>query len=267
MKTKPMTAVISGLVLLLPGGAWAIDFLIPGLEVSTLRFEVGSWVRYVSGTLAEGQADSSLVQIGVVGQEGDDLYWVEFVSETPGEGEASRIGVRFLISSEVVHASSRDEVLERVHRIIVQRGDRSPEEKTLDTLADRKLVPILERDEGESRDLGAETLTVGESSFLCRHLLVVTERVREIPLGQKTLIRSERVEAHTWISDQVPFWGLVRSSTVRRSEARTTGGRPFPGMGVRVTKEWARLLAFGDGLTPRIPLPEGTGDGAAGDGG
>lgn len=235
--------------------AHAVDFLIPGLEVGRLRFQVGSWVRYLSGTMAEGQSDTSIVLIGVVGSEGSDLYWVEFVSETPGMGPESRVGVRFLIDQSVIDAGSRDEVIEKVHRIIVQRGLRPPEEEALESLENEKLVPVFERSAGEDRLLEEETLPVGGSVVHCRHRLVVSEESKEIPLGKRTLERTERTEAHTWVSEQVPFWGLVKSSSLRRSEARTKGGQPFPGMGVKETRVWARLLDYGAGLEPTIPLP------------
>jgi hypothetical protein len=267
MSARVSSTILLALALAAPARGETLDFMVPGLRVDGLRFEVGSWARYVSGSEAEGVADSSLVTVAVVERGEGDLYWVEFLSRPlgvePGRDpfrapeEGKGLGVRFLISERAVDAATPEELWDHVHRVVIRRGSEPPRERAPEELEDEKLVPVMERvDGGETRELGVDTLTVDGRRLPCRHRVVVTETRKEIPLGRGTLTRSERVEAHTWISEAVPFWGLAESRVSTRSSATATGGRPFPGLGVKETLTWARLIGFGGDRGPTIPLPE-----------
>lgn len=154
----------------------------PSMPQGIFNPTVGSGAQYES-TAADGA--KSTIEFAVVGKEivnGKDAYWVEWTTTTGRMGE--------MVMKVLITPDSSNGVTTRT---IMQMGGRTPMEMPSQT-SRMGNQPSPKMDiRGESEDVGKETVTTPAGTFACEHY------------------RSKDGASDTWVSSQVPPFGMVKT--------------------------------------------------------
>jgi len=221
-----------GLILLItaalaPSGASAdVDFLVPGVSLRTVDLTPGTMVSYLVISEAHGIRDSSLVSLKVTAAGGTGAG-LEITSAAWPPGGDETVTVRLTLCEDASEFEDPADLYSCVSDVLVKSGADPFREPTREEIEDFDIGRLfLRRNEGlERKRLPAETVTVPAGTFECSVVEFSRSETRDVEMGGITAKRSESELSVLRTSDQIPFWGLVRSRVERTSGTSYPGGR------------------------------------------
>ena len=207
--------------------AAGIDFLVPGVSLESVSFNPGVRVRYLVTSEVEGAVDSSEVELAVLEcGAGGVLIEISSISN-PGTPE-DILTVRMRLDRRVTSISSADEFKECIRSIQVREGTDPFREPSEEEIADFEFERMfLKREENAlRRDIGTERIETAAGAFVCDVIELSRRDRRAVKLGGIDAERVEEEVSTVWLSDEVPFWGMVGSRVERRRETRLLSDSP-----------------------------------------
>ncbi len=227
----------------------ATPFLVPGVDPADMKFDVGSWCRYVVVDSGNGFLDSTGVYIAVTGKERvaeGQGYWVEIETRRLGNVAPDEELTRALIDPNIIHVAPGEPLKPYVHAIYIKRGNDPTEAAELDE------TQLYEPNSAEGAVV-TEGVRVGVADRVvtCTRRVKSDESTQTVPMGSTTLEKYRRDDFTVWTSPQVPLFGLAQCDIVRERRTATTPAIPgIPDPPAEVTRTTARLVAFGTGAEP-----------------
>ncbi len=214
-------------VLVHPEPAGGIDFLVPGVSLASVSFNPGARVRYLVTSEVRGSIDSSEVELAVLECHADGVLLEIFSTPVPKIEEES-VTVRMRLDRRVTVISSPAEFKECIREILIREGTEQFREPSEDEIAEYEFDRVfLRRDEDTvRRDLGTERIETAAGSFDCDIVELSRHDDRAVKLGGIDAQRVEEEVSTVWLSGEVPFWGMVRSTVERRRETRLIADSP-----------------------------------------
>jgi len=241
-----VAAVCAALVVcaIISAQVWGIDFLVPGIPLESLSLRPGARVSYLVTSRVFGVTDSSYVELRVLGHaQGTSL--LEILSSPYPRKKEGSLTVRFRLADRATSAKSAEEFRSCLGEIRVSEEGgtfRSPTQKELD---DIDIEGLFERpsDHAERKALGAARIATPSGTFLCEGAELSRKATKQVSLGGVQAEREEEVTSRVWLSRDVPFWGLVRSTVEKKSFTQTSLARSSTGS-PRVTVTESILLSY-----------------------
>ena len=220
-RTSVYCRVISVVILSLISSAAAASpeeagLIVPGINLREITFREGERVQYLVISEAYGITDSSLVTFSVFSRRGSEAG-IEIESAPIPVDSAETLVVRIVISGQALDPDCSDSDSLRFESVILKRGSEpfralNEEEKADIDISDYFFDPSLYR----KTSLPGDTLKTPAGSFFCESTKFTRSSRNEMDLGGNRAVRIEEVKAMLWRSEQVPFWGLVRSEVTSR---------------------------------------------------
>ncbi|MBU8921903.1 MAG: hypothetical protein KOO63_08790 [Bacteroidales bacterium] len=219
----------------LPAGD--IDFLIPGVSLETVSFEPGSSVQYLIISEAYGVLDTTMAGLGVIESE-KDSFLLEIVSSSWPVMSSETVAVRLWLSPDIISAGSAEDVRASIRSIIVRMGEDDFREPSAEEIEDFGLERLFLSFDGETerRELGEETVETPAGDYLCSLAEFYRSSDEMLDLGGVKAVRHEEETSRLLVSDDVPFWGLVRSRVETSSHTRLESSRRKPRPKVTITE-------------------------------
>ena len=239
-------------VLVHPEPAAGIDFLVPGVSLESLSFNPGARVRYLVTSEVRGSIDSSEVELAVLECHADEVL-LEIISTPVPKIEDEAVTVRMRLDRMVTSISSPAEFKECIREMLIREGTEQFREPSEDEIADYEFERVfLKRDETTvRRDLGTERIEIPAGVFTCDIVELSMRDQRAVKLGGIDAERVEEEVSTVWLSDEVPFWGMVKSTVERRRETRLLTGSPRAKLAPHTTVTASILVHYERGERPK----------------
>lgn len=202
-----------------------VDFLIPGVSLESLTFDAGARVTYLVVGEAYGTSDSSLVELAVI-DHSDGMAMIEISSSPFPETVEEKVAVRILLDVRVRSIRSPDTFYDYVKEIYVKEGVNTFREPTEEEIRDYDLETIFIKEAGDAERAvpGEEEVTTPAGTFRCTVNALSRSTVKPVNLGGVEAETRELERSVLWLSDEVPFWGLVRSRVESSRSTTILGG-------------------------------------------
>lgn len=239
-------------ILACPEPAAGIDFLVPGVSLESLSFDPGARVRYLVTSEVRGAIDSSEVELAVLECHADEVL-LEIVSTPLPNNVEETVMVRMRLDRRVTSISSPAEFKECIREMLVREGTEQFREPSEEEIADYEFERVfVKRDEtAVRRDLGTERIESPAGAFVCDILELSTRDRRAVKLGGIDAERVEEEVSTIWLSDEIPFWGMVKSSVERRRETRLLTDSPPARLAPHTTITASILVHYVRGEKPK----------------
>jgi hypothetical protein len=228
--------------------AAGIDFLVPGVSLESLSFDPGARVRYLVTSEVRGAIDSSEVELAVLECDAECVL-LEIYSTPIPHNEQETVTVRMRLDRRVTSISSPAEFKACIREMMIKEGSELFREPSEEEIEDYEFERVfLTRDEGAvRRDLGTERIESPAGVFVCDIIELSTCDRRSVKLGGIDAERVEEEVSIVWLSDEIPFWGMVQSSVERRRETRLLTEAPPPQLAPHTTVTASILLHYDRG--------------------
>jgi len=227
MKNILISLGITASMLVTAGPASAgVDFLVPGVSLHSVDFTAGTSVSYLIVSEAHGIKDTSLVILEVTGKEAGGAG-LEISSTSWPPVDLETITVRLTLCPGAGEIDTPEEFYACISDILVRDGTEPFREPSLEELEEFDIGRLfLKRNEGLQRlELEPESVEVPAGTFSCDVYEYFRSERRDVAMGGITAERFEEERSILRLSDEVPFWGLVRSRVKRTSKTNYPGGR------------------------------------------
>jgi hypothetical protein len=229
----------------LPARAADLDFLVPGISLRSVSFDRGSRVAYMIVSESYGIADTSLVELAVLEARGGKVL-LEVSSAPYPRFPEETVWVKMRLSDRIREIASPDEFYSCVDEILVREGEAEPfreasREEMEELDLERMFLPS--RADTERVDLGREEIETPAGVFSCEKQETKREERNPVSLGGVAAERFEREHTVLWLSEDVPFWGLVRSRIERESSTKLEG-RARGDLGIRSSVTESVLVSY-----------------------
>jgi hypothetical protein len=239
-------AALAVAIALAPSAARAagVDFLVPGMSLDALSIEPGARVSYLVVSKSFGAADSSYVELRVLDRKGG-AFRLEVVSSPYPRSKKESVTIRLRLAERVTAATSPESVRSCLLDVAVKEGTgafRAPTDRELDDM-DIESIFLGPSDRLACAPLGSARVTVPAGTFACEGAEYSRNETKAVDLGGTAARRIEEERSRVWISRDVPFWGLVKSSVEKKSLTESAGA-PSSASRPRETSTEAMLLSF-----------------------
>jgi hypothetical protein len=233
------------------------SFLLPGVGVSDIDFQVGGWCRYLVVDEAMGEVDTTAFYMAVLDREttpAGEAFWIEVETGPYDAGPEDRDVTRALVDGSIRDLALGDSLYRYVRRLYIKKGvdpvqPGDPRDLKRLTLAN----PTSENQWTRQTGVTVET-PMGEMTCDLRELTV--EESREVPTGNVTVVQKRHDRFRVWTSDRVPVLNLVRCVIDRSRESRTVPRVPgIPEAGARESRTTAVVVGYGTDARPILSLP------------
>lgn len=211
----------------LPGAARGIDFLVPGVSLASVSFDPGARVRYLVTSTVEGVTDSSEIELAVLACHADSVL-LEIVSAPVPEIVEETVTVRLRLDRRVTSVSTPDEFEACIGEILIREGAQRFRRPTAEEIADYEFERMFPMEDSTAvrRKRGTERVETAAGVFDCT-VVEISKRVeRPVTLGGIEAKRVEEEVSTVWLSDEIPFWGMVGSRVEHRRETKLPAGSP-----------------------------------------
>ena len=229
---------------LVPGRAVAVDFLVPGMSLESVSLVPGARVSYLVVSKSFGAADSSFIELRVLERKGG-AFRIEIVSSPYPRSKEESVTVRLRLSERATSAASPESFRACLLEVVIKEGGgafRAPTARELDDLDIESI--FLRPDDGLLRTpLESAKVAVPAGVFLCDGAEYSRDESRTVSLGGVQAQRVEEEKSRTWLSRDVPLWGLVRSTIEKRSRT-IPAGAPASAARSRETATESVLLSY-----------------------
>ena len=207
-----------------------VDFLIPGISLESLSLGVGARVSYLVVTHTFGAADSSFIEIRVLGRAGKE-YSLEITSSPYPKSIEASMRVRIRVSEGITRVSSPAGVRSMIREILVRNGSEPYRAPTAEELKEADVENLFTRPAPEATrtELGTDRVSSPAGTFLCSVVEYSSTDRRKVTLGGVEADRVDTETSRVWLSKEVPFWGVARSRVERTSRTSVVGGSPGAG--------------------------------------
>jgi len=193
------------------------DFLIPGLDFSTVSFRRGAAVEYLVVSEAYGVRDSSRVRLSVISSSGG-LTELEITTAPWTAGSEEALFLRVLFSDSLKEAQSADELYSYIISAQVREGDEPFRKASRDEIEDYELGELfLESGEAQRERLEDELVSTPAGDFRCQVYRYRKEKKDTVNLGGNDALRLEKKTSFLHLCGAIPLTGLARSETTRES--------------------------------------------------
>jgi hypothetical protein len=208
--------------------AAGVDFLVPGMSLEAVSLEPGARVSYLVVSTSFGAADSSFVELRVLERKGG-AFRLEVVSSPYPRSTEESITVRLRLAERVMSAATPESVRSCLLDVAVKEGTGSFREPTARELDDMDIESIFLRpsDRLARASLGSARVSVPAGTFACEGAEYSRNETKTVSLGGTPAQRVEEERSRIWISRDVPLWGLVKSTVVKKSSTAIAGA-PAP---------------------------------------
>jgi hypothetical protein len=239
--------------------AWASEtesFLLPGIDMRSIEFNVGAWCRYRVVDEAMGEKDTTTVYLAVVGREKTatgTAYWLEVESSVTNAEGAERDVARALVDDRIRSMAEGDSLYHYISRFYTMKSHESPEQGNPADL--RRLTMVSPASKADWKSESNRPVETPAGKFTCEYRTFERSESRDIPNGRVVLKqkRSDRVEVYT--SASVPLFHLVKSEIDRTRESHTVPPiKGIPDAGPRQSQTTSILIAHGTGAKPMIRI-------------
>lgn len=206
-----------------------IDFLVPGVNLEDISFVPGTKVTYLTISHAYGTSDTSVVELSVL-EYLDGTARLEITSMPYPPAAEEAVTVRLALSDSVKLSSTTDDVFRYIGRIEIREGAgpfREPTREEIDDFGVERLF-IRSRGEFERVPREPETIETPAGVFACRVDEMSRFSSRKVKMGGIDAERREEERTVLWLSAEVPFWGLVRSTVERVASTEILSGKRAP---------------------------------------
>jgi len=222
-----------------------VDFIVPGVSLRSVSFDVGARVTYLIVSQTHGTSDSSVVELAVLDSTSGGISLEVTSSPFPALDEET-VTVRLLLGANVKEISSPGEIRPCIKEVLVKDGGEPFREPTEDEIEDFDFENIfLSSSEGMKRNrLPDECVETPAGNFLCEVDELSRKTVRPVKLGGIDAERSTEERSVLWFSDEVPFWGLVRSRVEVTNSTKVLGEFPFRDWKPRTTVTESVLMSY-----------------------
>jgi hypothetical protein len=222
-----------------------IDFLIPGMSLDSVSLVEGARVSYLVVSHSFGAADSSIVELRVLARSGGD-FSVEILSSPYPKSIEESMRVKLRVSEAILRVSAPGEVRPCIREMLVRKGSEPYRKPTAQEQGEFDVESVFSRPRPgtERKRVGTERLATPAGSFLCDVVEYSAKEAKTVLLGG---VKAERVEEETsrlWLSKEIPFWGLVRSSIEKKSSTIVAGGKLPAGADAKTTRTESTILSF-----------------------
>lgn len=240
-----VSSIVALVVALAPSvpRAAGVDFLVPGMSLEALSIEPGARVSYLVVSKSFGAADSSYVELRVLERKGG-AFRLEVVSSPYPRSKEESVTIRLRLAERVTAATSPESVRSCLLDVAVKEGTgafRAATDRELDDM-DIESIFLGPSDRLARAPLGPARVSVPAGTFACEGTEYSRSETKDVNLGGTAARRVETERSRIWISRDVPFWGLVRSTVDKKSLTEIAGApassRP------RKTSTEAMLLSF-----------------------
>jgi len=228
--------------------AQGIDVLVPGVSLESVSLVPGARVSYLVKSESFGATDSSYVELRVLDHKGG-AFRLEIVSSPYPRSKEGSVTIRLRLAERVTSISSPREFRSCLQEILIREGAgafRAPTGTELEDL-DIEAIFIRPDDHALRTALGPARIATPAGVFLCDGVELARRETRPVSLGGVQTEREEEETSRAWISRDVPFWGLVKSTVEKRTLTKAPGARAR-GERPRVTRTESILLSY---RTPR----------------
>lgn len=229
---------------LVPAPASGVDFLVPGMSLESVSLIPGARVSYLVISKSFGAADSSFVEIRVL-EHARGAFRLEFVSSPYPLSKEESITIRLRLSERVTSIVSSESFRSCLLDVAVREGTAAFREPTASELDDMDIESIfLPSNDGLLRTpLESATIVAPAGSFFCDGAEYSREEIRSVSLGGVQAQHFEEEKSRIWLSQDVPLWGLVKSTVDKRTRT-ITAGVPASAARSRETATESILLSY-----------------------
>lgn len=243
MRARKSTAAVMvslcAALLLVPSALLSgdIDFLIPGVSLETVSFEPGSSVQYLIISEAYGILDTTMAGLSVIESE-KDSFLLEIVSSSWPVMSSETVAVRLWLSPDIRSAGSAEDVRGSIRSIMVMMDEDGFREPSPEEVEDFGLERLFLSFDGETerREFGEETVETPAGEYRCTLTEFYRSSDEMLDLGGVKAVKHEEETSRLLVSDDVPFWGLVRSRVETSSQTQLTSSRRRPRPKVTITE-------------------------------
>jgi hypothetical protein len=235
-----------------PEPAVGIDFLVPGVSLASVSFNPGARVRYLVTSEALGSIDSSEVELAVLECHTDEVFLEISTTQIPKIEEES-VTVRMRLDRRVTSILSPAEFKECVREILIREGTEQFRVPSEDEIADYEFDRVFRKREEDTvrRDLGTERIETAAGAFDCDIVELSRRDLRAVQLGGIDAQRVEEEVSTVWLSGDVPFWGMVKSTVEHRRETRLLTDSPPVTLAPHTTITASILVHYVRGEEPK----------------
>ena len=207
-----------------PARAAKVDFLLPGMSLESAAFVPGARVSYLVISKSFGAADSSYLELRVLDR-AKGAFRLEVVSSPYPRSKKESTTIRLRIADRITSLASPDSFASCLLGIQIKEGTGSFREPSAREIDDMDLESMFLRTDDSLRraPLGTAVIKVPAGVFSCEGAEHSRESSRPVSLGGVPARRIEEEKIRVWISRDVPFWGLVKSSIDRKSRTTAAG--------------------------------------------
>lgn len=250
-------AVVSVLAIGSARAADAESLLLPGIDIRSIDFAVGTWCRYRVVDEALGQADTSEVMLAIVGRESTPdgpAYWLEIETCPLGGSDDDRDCSRVLVDDRVRTMAAGDSVYHFVRRFYIKKGNGPVE---AGDPRDLKRLTVVFPDSGSLVGVMSDMrIRTAAGAINCELSQFETDESRDVPAG-RIVIRQRRVDrVKVWVSLVIPVFHLARCEIERLRESKAVPPvRGVPDSGPRTSRTTSEILSYGTGAKARISPP------------
>ncbi len=242
------------------GSARAADaesLLLPGIDIRSIDFAVGTWCRYRVVDEAMGQADTSEVMLAIVGRESTPdgpAYWLEIETSPLRGSDDDRDFSRVLVDDRVRAMAPGDSVYHFVRRFYVKKGNGPVEAGDPRDL--KRLTVVSPASRGDWKTTPGRRIDTTAGAIDCELRQFETDESRDVPAG-RIVIRQRRVDrVQVWVSLVIPVFHLARCEIERLRESKAIPPvRGVPDSGPRTSRTTSEIVSYGTGAKARIAAP------------
>ena len=227
-----------------PLPAMAVDFLIPGISLSSVSLVPGASVSYLVISESFGVADSSFVELRVLRHAKGEIE-LEIVTGPYPLLKEDRVTVRLRLAEEILSIASGEEFRSCLKKILIREGAgdfRAPTAQELDDL-DVERIFLRSSDGMERSPLDAKEVATPAGTFLCDGARISRRRTQTVRLGGVPAERIDEEAGELWTSREVPLWGLVKSRVEEKHLTKVSGAASAPAS-PRVTVTHSILISY-----------------------
>jgi hypothetical protein len=199
-------------------GVWAssADFLIPGISFGEIKFSVGSRVQYLVISEVYEVKDTSVVTLSVLDSREDNTE-LEISSSPWPKAPLEMTIVRVTMSDGGRKLDSLENVSSLLKKVIIKEGKNPFREVTRKEIDDFELNKLfIQSTEFQEKELPPVKLSTPAGEFRCELKEFSSKSEKKMNLGGNEASRFEEKKNLLWISNKVPFWGLVQSEVRRK---------------------------------------------------
>ena len=211
------------------------DFLIPGISFGEIKFRAGSKARYLVISEVYDLSDTSVVTFSVLDTlEGKTV--LEIGSSPWPDVQSEMIVIRVVMSDSLRGLDSLINIDSVLEEVMIKDGEDPFREATKEEIKNFELDNLLiHTKELKEVQLPPVKLNTPAGAFICEVKEYSGKSERKINLGGNEAVRVEEERNTLWISNKVPFWGLVQSEVRRKTYTKMN--LPFISDGMLNSKE------------------------------